>query len=228
MRNLLLVLLLANILYFMWGMFSGDGSESGVAIVDESDLGPPLEVTANRDAGAAASVGAVLGSGEPSDLAAVVGRSCVTLGPFRSSEDADRAKMEYAGEGMRTALRSGQGQIFIGHSVSVQNVPTREEGRTMLGRLHEGDLGDAFIVGNDEDGYSISLGIFGNQSNAEKVELQAKSIGFDVDVSPMTRDAAVFFVDIGLPPGKGAGAIVDKYGEERVLLRDAATCPQSQ
>ena len=228
MRNLLLVLLLANILYFMWGMFSGDGSEPGVTIVDESDLGPPLEVTANRDAGAAASVGAVLGSGEPSDLAAVVGRSCVTLGPFRSSEDADRAKMEYAGEGMRTALRSGQGQIFIGHSVSVQDVPTRGEGRTMLGRLHEGGLGDAFIVGNDEDGYSISLGIFGNQSNAEKVELQAKSIGFDVDVSPMTRDAAVFFVDIGLPPGKGAGAIVDKYGEERVLLRDAATCPQSQ
>jgi hypothetical protein len=98
----------------------------------------------------------------------------------------------------------------------------------MLSRLHEGGLGDAFIVGNDEEGYSISLGIFGNQSNAERVELQAKSIGFDVDVSPMTRDAAVFFVDIGLPPGKGAGAIVDKYGEDRVLLRDSATCPQSQ
>ena len=228
MKNLLLLLLLANILYFMWGMFSGSGSEPGVTIVDESDLGPPLAVTANRDAGAAASVGAVLGSGEPSDLAAVVGRSCVTVGPFRSSEDADRAKLEYAGEGMRTALRAGQGQIFIGHSVSVQNVASREEGRSMLSRLHEGGLSDAFIVGNDEEGYSISLGIFGNQSNAEKVELQAKSIGFDVNVAPMTRDAAVFFVDIGLPPGKGAGAIVDKYGEERVLLRDAATCPQSQ
>jgi hypothetical protein len=228
MKNLLLALLLANILYFMWGMFSSNGTEPGIAIVDESDLGPALNATANRDAGAAASVGAVLGSGEPSDLAAVVGRSCVTVGPFRSSEDADRAKMQYAGEGMRTALRSWQGQIFIGHSVSVQNVPTRDDGRTMLGRLHEGGLGDAFIVGNDEEGYSISLGIFGNQSNAERVELQAKSIGFDVDVSPMTRDAAVFFVDIGLPPGKGAGAIVDKYGEERVLLRDAATCPQSQ
>jgi hypothetical protein len=228
MKNLLLLLLLANILYFMWGMFSNSGIEPGIAIVEESDLGPPLKATANRDANAAASVGAVLGSGEPSDLAAVVGRSCVTVGPFRSSEDAERAKMEYAGEGMRAALRSGEGQIFIGHSVSVQNVPTRSEGRTMLSRLHEGGLGDAFIVGNDEEGYSISLGIFGNQSNAERVELQAKSIGFDVDVSPMTRDAAVFFVDIGLPPGKGAGAIVDKYGEDRVLLRDSATCPQSQ
>jgi hypothetical protein len=228
MKNLLLLLLLANILYFMWGMFSNGGTEPGIAIVEESDLGPPLNATANRDASAAASVGAVLGSGEPSDLAAVVGRSCVTIGPFRSSEDAERARMEYAGEGMRAALRSGEGKIFIGHSVSVQDVPTREEGRTMLSRLHEGGLGDAFIVGNEEEGYSISLGIFGNQSNAERVELQAKSIGFDVDVSPMTRDAAVFFVDIGLPPGKGAGAIVDKYGEDRVLLRDSATCPQSQ
>ena len=228
MRNLLLSLLLANILYFIWGMLSGDDSEPGIAIVSESDLGPPLDVTANRDAEAAASVGAVLGSGEPSDLAAVVGRSCVTLGPFRSSDDADRAKMEYAGEGMRTALRSGQGQIFVGHSVQVLDVASRDEGRTMLTQLDEGGLQDAFLVGNEEVGLTISLGIFGNQSNAEKVELQAKSLGFDVDISPMTRDANVFFIDIGLPPGKGAGAIVEKYGEERVLLREAATCPRSQ
>ncbi len=228
MKNLLLLLLLANILYFVWGMFSGGNTEPGVAIVEESALGPPLIATANRDAGAAASVGAVLGSGEPSDLQALVGRTCVTVGPFRSTEDAERAKMEYAGEGMRTVVRPGQGQIFIGHSVQVVNVPSRAEGRTMLNKLHEGGLGDAFIVGNEEDGLTISLGIFGNQSNAEKVELQARSIGFDVDVAPMTRDAQVYFVDIGLPPGKGAGAIVDKYGEDRVLLRDAATCPQSQ
>jgi hypothetical protein len=227
MKNILLLLLLANILYFVWGWFADEQPEPGIAIVTEAELGPLLDVSTNRDAEAAASVGAVLGSGEPSDLIAVVGRSCVTIGPFRSSDDADAAKTTYAGEGMRTASRSGQGQIFIGHSVQVENVPTREAGRGMLQRLHEGGLGDAFIVGNDEDGFSISLGIFGDQANAEKVELQAKSIGFEVDVSPMTRDATVFFVDIGLPPGKGAGGIVDRYGEDRVLLRDAATCPQS-
>ena len=184
--------------------------------------------TASREGGTAASVGAVLGSGEPSDLEALVGRTCVSIGPFRATEDAERAKMEYAGDGMKTVVRSGEGQIFIGHSVQVVNVPTRADGRTMLGKLHAGGLGDAFLVGNEDDGLSISLGIFGNQSNAEKVELQARSIGFDVNVSPMTREAQVFFVDIGLPPGRGAGGIVDKYGEDRVLLRDAATCPQSQ
>lgn len=228
MRNLLLLLLLANILYFVWGMWAADSGEPGVAIVSESGLGPPLAATANLDAEAAASVGAVLGSGEPSDLEALVGRSCVTIGPFRKADDAERASTEYSAEGMRTAQRSGQGQIFIGHSVQVVDVPTRDEGRAMLRKLHEGGLGDAFLVGNEEDGLAISLGIFGNQSNAEKVELQARSIGFDVKVSPMTRDATVFFVDIALPPGKGAGSIVDKHGEDRVLLREAATCPQTQ
>ncbi len=228
MRNLLLLLLLANILYFVWGFFADNRTEPGIAIVDESDLGPPLAATGNRDAEAAASVGAVLGSGEPSVLEALVGRTCVTVGPFRAGEDAERASMEYAAEGMRTAQRTGQGQIFIGHSVQVIDVPGRDEGRAMLRQLHDGGLGDAFLVGNEEDGLAISLGIFGNQSNAERVELQARSFGFDVTVSPMTRNATVFFVDIALPPGKGAGSIVDKHGEDKVLLREAATCPLSQ
>lgn len=225
MKNLLLLLILANILYFMWGLFTTEDPQPGIAVVEESDLGPPLNVTTEQDRDTIASVGAVLGSGEPSDLEAVVGRSCVTIGPFKNRDDADSAVLEY-NEGMRAALRTAQGQIFIGHSVQVLNVPSREAGRAMLGRLADAGLGDAFIVGNDEVGLSISLGIFGNASNAEKTELQAESAGFEVDISPMTRDGAIFFVDIGLPPGKGAGAIMEKYGEDRVALRDAATCPQ--
>jgi ABC-type Na+ efflux pump permease subunit len=157
MKNLLLLLLLANILYFVWGMLGKETAEPGVAIVNESDLGPPLAVSANRDAGAA-SVGAVLGSGEPSALEAVVGRSCVTVGPFRAATDADTAQTQYA----------------------------------------------------------------------EKVELQAKSLGLPAEITPRTREDNIFFVDIGLPPGKGAGAIVEQYGEDKVLLRDQATCPKSQ
>jgi hypothetical protein len=226
MKNLLLLLILANVLYFLWGMFARDEAEPGVAIVKESDLGPPLEVTTGRDGDTIASVGSVLGSGEPSALEAVVGRSCVTIGPFKVSSDADTAVLEYASAGMKTSMRTATGQIFVGHSVQVKNVPSRAEGLAMLERLRAGGLGDAFLVGNEEDGMAIALGIFGNADNAEKVELQARSVGFEVDISPMTREGDIYFVDIGLPPGKGAGAIVEKYGEDRVLLRGAATCPE--
>ena len=227
MKNLLLLLLLANILYFLWGTFGDNASEPGIAVVSESELGPPLDVTANTNAEAAASVGAVLGSGEPSDLAAVVGRACVTVGPFKSSEDADSAVMQYAGEGMRSNLRSMQGQIFVGHWVMIRNIADRASGNGTLGKLREGGLSDAYLVSSDDDGLSISLGLFGELEGAEKVELQAKSLDLPAEIVPRMREGSVFFVDIALPPGKGAGAIVDKYGEDRVLLREAATCPQT-
>jgi hypothetical protein len=228
MRNLLLILLLANILYFLWGAFVDESVEPGVAVVDERELGPPLDVSASQDAEVAASVGAVLGSGEPSALEAVVGRSCVSIGPFRANTDADTALTEYAGEGMRTALRSTYGEIFIGHWVQIRNIADTLAANDMLEQLHSGGLLDAYLVTSEEDGLYISLGLFGDVERAERVELQAKSLDLPADITPKTREGTLFFVDIGLPPGKGAGAMIEKYGEEKVLLRDAATCPQSQ
>ena len=227
MRNLLLVLLLANILYFLWGTFVNESPELGVAVVNESELGPPLEVSDVLHAEAAISVGAVLGFGKPSDLAAVVGRSCVTIGPFKSGTDADAALAEYEGEGMRVKMRSTQGQIFVGHWVQIRNIPDRAAGNEMIVKLQGGGLGDAYMVETEDDGLKISLGLFGEISRAERIELQAKSLELPADITPRTRQATVFFVDIGLPPGKGASGIVAKYGEDKVSLRDKATCPRS-
>ncbi len=228
MKNLLLLLLLANILYFLWGWFAEEPPQPGVAIVEESELGPPLVVTADRSAEAVASVGAVLGSGEPSDLAAVVGRSCVTVGPFRASADADIAQTRYSGEGMRAQLRSARGQIFVGHWVQIRNIKDRDAGNAMLAKLREGGLGDAYLVPTDDEGLKISLGLFGDINGAEKTELQATSLGLDAEIAPRMNEGTVYFVDIALPPGRGASAIVEQYGEDKVMLRDAATCPQTR
>jgi len=227
MKNLLLLLLLANILYFIWGLFVDKPVEIGVAVVNESDLGPPLDISKTKIAEAAASVGAVLGAGKPSDLAAVVGRSCVTLGPFTTATLANGALADYRDQGMRAALRTTQGQIFVGHWVQIRDIENRRAGNAMLNKLKEGGLGDAYLVDTHDEGLKISLGLFGEMSRAERVELQAKSLELPADITPRTREGTVFFVDIGLPPGKGAGNMIEKYGEDRVLLRDAATCPRS-
>jgi hypothetical protein len=227
MRNLLLLLLLANILYYMWGRFVDDPDETGVVVVSESELGPPLNVSSMVVAEAATSVGAVLGSGKPSDLAALVGRSCVTIGPFKTNTDADGALADYENEGMRASVRTTQGQVFVGHWVQIRNIPDRDAGKAMLDKLKAGGLGDAYLVPTEEEGLKISLGLFGEMSRAERIELQAKSLDLQADITPRMRDATVFYVDIGLPPGKGAGAMIEKYGEEKVMLRDQATCPRS-
>ncbi|MEJ2255966.1 MAG: SPOR domain-containing protein [Woeseiaceae bacterium] len=225
MKNLLLLLILANILYLLWGMVHDKEPQPGVAIVAEDELGPALDVFADRDSETIASVGAVLGSGDPSDLEAIVGRSCVTIGPFRVSGDADTAVLEYANQGMKAAIRTEQGQIFVGHWVQIRNVSDVATANEMLDKLQAGGLSDSYLVSTEDEGLKISLGLFGDKERAEKVELQARSMDLPADITPRMREGTVFFVDIGLPPGKGAGAIVEKYGEDRVALRDAATCP---
>jgi hypothetical protein len=225
MKNLLLLLILANVLYLMWGMFVAKEPQPGVSFVEESDFGPPLQVTTGRDSDTVASVGAVLGSGDPSDLEALVGRSCVTIGNFTARSDADTAALEFTTQGMQAAVRAEPAQIFVGHWVQIRNVADDAAANAMLEQLTAGGLGDAYLVRTEDEGLKISLGLFGDAERAERVELQARSMGLAADISPRMRDGTALFVDIGLPPGKGAGDIVERYGEERVALRDKAVCP---
>jgi hypothetical protein len=226
MKNTLLILLLANILYFVWGLSIEKETQPGVDIVAASDFGPSMDVTSGRDSDTIASIGAVLGSGEVSALNAVVGRTCVTIGPFTDRDDADSAALEYSNEGMRTVLRETRDEIFVGHWVWIHGIKDEATGKEILTQLADGGLGDAYIDRTDPEGLKISLGLFGQVSGAEKIELQALSLGLPAETIPSTRLSDVFFVDIGLSPGKGAGAMIDRFGQQRVLLRGEATCPQ--
>lgn len=224
MKNILLALVLANVLYFVWGLISTDEAERGVALVEESDLGPPLNVSDVSEGHSVVSVDASLG-GAPSTLQAVVGRSCVTLGPFRDSTDADSAVLIYSSEGMQTALRPTRAEVFVGHWVQIRNIDNESSAKAILEQLTAGGLGDAYLDRTGDDGLKISLGLFGDVERAERIELQARSLDLPAEIIPSVSERDVVFVDIGLPPGKGAGAIIEKYGADRVLLRDAATCP---
>ncbi len=221
-----MLLVLANVLYYLWDRYGIEPDQPGVAVVDESQLGPPLMVANTTVARAATSVGAVLGSGQSSDLAAIIGRSCVSIF-FRRNGEADSAVAAYEREGMRASLRSTQGQVFIGHWVQIRNIANREIGNGMIEKLQFGGIRDVYLMDGDDGKFKISLGLFGEMSRAEKIEIQAKSLDLPADITSRMQDAKVFYVDIGLLPGKGAGAMIEKYGEERILLREKATCPRS-
>ncbi len=226
MRNLLLLLLLANILYFLWGYFADDDTEPGVAIIQESDLGPPLVVVEPPEEETVAAVGAVLEDEAANQLSAVVGRTCVTIGPFKAMSDADSAQSQYSAEGMRTAKRQETGQIFVGHWVQIRSIASKEEGDATVTVLRDGGIPEAYLVTTDDEGLKISLGLFGNLEGAERIELQAKSLGLPAEISRRMSDGVFYFVDVALPPGRGAGAMIERYGEEKVLMRSEANCPE--
>ena len=57
--------------------------------------------------------------------------------------------------------------------------------------------------------------------------MQATSLGYNAEIVPRMNEGTVYFVDIALPPGRGASEIIEQYGEDKVALREEATCPQS-
>ncbi len=225
MKNLLLLLLLANLLYLLWWLFDEPTPQPGVAIISEADFGPPLEIVPGSESIGVASVGAILGSGDASDLEAVVGRSCVSIGPFMDEEEASTAQDFYSGEDLLTNAREVEEEVFVGHWVQIRNVEDEAAGGSILDSLADGGLDEAYLVRTEEEGLKISLGVFDDVEGAEKIELEARSLGFAADISPRMAERPVRYVDIALPPGMGAGLIVERYGEDRVRLRDEATCP---
>lgn len=230
MRNLLLILLLANILYFVWGTFVQDESERGIQIVSEEELGPPLSIVSARDGEDGAIVGREPDSEQP-DSAQPQGpargpeKSCATLGPFRASGEAEAALAEVTGEGIRAAMRQDFGIVFVGHWVRIRHIADRPTANEMVSRLHGGGLADAYLSDSEEDGLYISLGLFGNIARAQKVERQARSLELPAFIDPITREGQMYFVDVSLAPGTGSGGLAQKYGEDKVVQGAAAACP---
>ncbi len=226
MRNLLLLLLLANVLYFLWGRFVAEEEDPGIAVVSEENLGPPLMLadatTTAENAGGEAAAG---DAPAPAVLHGEAGRSCVSIGPFRENAEAAGALAEFTDDGLRGSVRTTEGDVFVGHWVQIRGIPDRATANDMLATLKAGGLAEAYIVQTEDEGTKISLGLFSELAGAERIELQAESLDLPADISPRMRRQEIFFVDLGLPPGRGAGQMIERYGEERVLLRDAATCP---
>ena len=154
MRNILMLLVLANVLYFLGDRFVVEPDQAGVDVIDESQLGPPLAVSKTRVAEAATSVGAVLGSGKPSDLAAVVGRSCISIF-FKMKAEADGAVAGYRSEGMRASVRSTQGQVFVGNWVQIRNIPNLKIGAAMIQKLQLGGITDTYLMDDESVQFKI-------------------------------------------------------------------------
>ena len=230
MRNLFLLLLVANLLFFGWRYFVDRPEVPGIerialnevtveqvvpapGVPDAPDEGADVAPPGGEDAVAAA-------------VATPVGPQCVSIGPFRDVADADTESAALATQGLAATRRSAAGQVFEGHWVYVANLPNRAASRTMLRTLQDGGIRDAYPIAAETPGqYVISLGIFSEADRAERVELSAKSLGAEVVVEPRYKDAPVFWLDVALAAGEGTEGLVAAYGDSLLRLGEDANCP---
>ncbi|MEL6870909.1 MAG: SPOR domain-containing protein [Pseudomonadota bacterium] len=228
MRNLFFMLALANVLFFGWQYAVRDTSEPGVELISESSLSEPAPLVETADeTEPELDVSALDTEPEapPVVLAAAVGPRCLTVGPFNKVDEAKAALAALQQDGATAKQRSTQGSVFVGHWVYVGNIPTRQAARALVEKLQSGGIKDASLYAGKQGEDLISLGIFREFAGAERIELQAESMGIETSMTRKTRNATVFYVDARLREGEDSDGYIAIYGDDLVLAGDSATCP---
>jgi len=189
---------------------AGEPDADAVIVVEPEASPAPAVAAAAANVGSATAVpesdaGASLAAADPPAPAGGAGTAadrCISVGPFPAAERADAASAALDSAGFAHALRSGDGEIWVGFWVHIDAIPTRDEASAMLARLRENGLEDAYLIPGEEDGDIISLGVFNDMTRAGRLEEQVRDIGLVPLIVERTRTGLVHWLDVTVPGGR--------------------------
>jgi hypothetical protein len=231
MRNLFLVLVLANLAFAAWqSWFSPeavttralDGDVPSIMLAREfpvaADEIVPAPVVPEElrplDEDAAAPV--VNDAPEPSTVTparpadapaaapgdAAVVTTCVSVGPFRELSQAAAAAATLRDGGFDPVQRAGEGDIWVGYWVYIAAIPTVAEAEKILARLGDSGITDAYVIPNSDSGNLVSLGVFTEIGRAGNRLAAVRKLGYEATISDRTRRATVYWVDVLIAAGQ--------------------------
>lgn len=225
MRVVVLLLVLANLGYFVWSRWLTPAPASAapttgieglprIEVLPPGAARPPPTPPAEEAPAAAPAVEAepsvaneAVTAGQPAGAGAA---TCLTIGPFDSAAAADALVRRLAGSVYRVRRRSVDTELPDGYIVMIRGFPTKTAQERAQRRLSRGGLKDAYPLPRLADGFAVSVGLFSEQEGAERRAAEAKRLGFEPEVAARSRPAAAHWVD--LAPAGGQPAAVDAAG----------------
>lgn len=223
MRNLFLVLVLANLAFAAWSAWFAPSTErgrsaddglpaltlvsevpadlrsSGVVVETEAPGVAPAEsapaLAAPGDEGASA----LADVSPPSAAPAAAGR-CTSVGPFRELSQAATAAATLRGAGYQPLQRVAEGDVWIGYWVYIPAIPTEREANEILAKVRADGIADSYVIPNSDSGNLVSLGVFSEISGVSRRRDQVRALGLEPQVVDRTRRATVYWVDVTLAP----------------------------
>ncbi len=227
-RILLLILLLANLLFFAWAKWvAPPPAVEGNALPSSRD---PGAVRLLRESQVSEDSRAV--SDPVAASAAIAGAGCVSAGPYPDQSLADRAAENLGRLGFAVSLRPAVDDVPVGQWLRVGGLATAEDAANALASLQAAGLSDAVMM-TDEDGEAVvSLGVFADAGRLAELEERVREAGFSPRSSPRTRKARVFWLDIDTAASAGLPALEDlgsaELPEGTLGLRSCPTASEAE
>jgi len=198
MRFVLLVLILANILFFAWAQFIGEPGRAG----------PPPERT--LDVPRLRLYGEPAPSGAQGPSAA---RRCRSVGPFLAQADVDRGVLHLRSLRLLPRPRTAQFDSAPTYAVSMTTGTLQAATQANL-RLKAAGITDATVEPPSVDSTQsvLQLGNYPDRAQADKRVAQVAALGVKATVSEQSHTTPVWWIDVDL-------ASTDKMPDAGALQR---------
>ncbi len=194
MRNLFLLLVLANLGFAAWYLWIvepvTDVGATQVSDVPSISLVSELEESASEPTLAAAPVVPVA--------------RCVGVGPFSEFGRFVQALARLRSAGYTPTQRSEDGDVWLGHWVYLGDIATQGQAGGVIRTLAEHGIVDTAFDPAGAWGDVLSLGVFRELSRAEAVSdrVQALGLGFEPAITDRTRPGTLYWADLTLETGE--------------------------
>jgi hypothetical protein len=184
-RVALFLLLLVNLAFFAWAQWLAP-REAQLPVSPKVDA-PRLQLAT-----------------EASPVAA--DGSCVTVGPFATSELAARARQTLSDSGYPSLPREQAGSVPDGYWVYLESPSTESAERRLIDRLRRGGIDEAQPLG-EAGARKISLGLFQDETRAFSQSERVAKLGLLPQIVARQRASTTIWLDLtlksGAPPLEG-------------------------
>lgn len=177
-------------------------AEAGSADGDGAlDAGGALTAGGSRDAAPDPVAGDDAALARPAEAPRQAALSCVSVGPFRELSQAATAGATLREQGLEPIQRAGEGDIWVGYWVYIEQIPSVARANEILALLRDNGIADSYVIPSSDSGTLISLGVFTEITRAGRRREEVRALGHDATISDRTRRATVYWIDVMLPLG---------------------------
>ncbi|MDE2348818.1 MAG: hypothetical protein KGL92_09975 [Gammaproteobacteria bacterium] len=234
LRAVVLALILANVLYFLWAQNIAKPEAPG-----ESAPAPTLQLASEApQASVAATVAPPAQAATPSVPDGSPGASaapapaaaprCISIGPFLDVAEAARAAATLRGGGYQPRQRAAQGDVWAGVWVYLPLPASPAAAVQMRAKLLAAGIDDALEMPGPHDAPVLSLGLFSEPKRAETRIQLARSAGYNPAVADRKRTGDVYWVDVDLKARDANLNPAELGGESGKILRlQVISCPSA-
>ncbi|MGH8292237.1 MAG: SPOR domain-containing protein [Gammaproteobacteria bacterium] len=196
MRSLFLVLVLANVVAFIWfgWLRPSPSSPSSTPLPRVQPLKLIAELTPAQRAALAKPLAPVPGPASAAS-ADVSAQSCVSYGPFPSVVAAETSSTRLRAGGASVTQRLVPGKVRQGYWVYLPPFGSRREAEAAAGLLQQRGVKDLYVVTDEANRNAISLGVYSDRFGALAHQKKIRALGYRALVTERFRDAPRYWLD---------------------------------